>query len=519
MKSNEIKILDVKPFKKQVNITKAEEVVLIPEQINVHNMNHHFFVQTKTPLKSKAVPIKANKETPARFEKFNNKEIKDNNQKSVINNNLSVAKTIGDAKKNDKNNIYNQARLIAKKIVAGEKSSLNSSNNNLKKVNQDLLRPISNPEAKNAGHIKKTKIQPVIAEKDYLAPVPNLVDQFTKVEEKIVSSPNIFKKSTGSSIITPKTHHNLAKLFPYFRNNDSLKSQNTNDIMEKYQYNNDKFEIDINKRPNLKVVTPEQSFAKAIGELPNQENLANNKYRELTSDGESDVNQINNFYASLFSLSEDEIGVKKQQKQNKKDNKVNINDKNNQQLHNTNPSFGYNYMVKVRNNGTQKIKRVSKHKIIKWKNPLFFIGRIFTLVGFCGILSLILLANIIPTRGFNFFPVMEDLLGPIKLGFNPNSYFNSAKVFNLIVIALSLLFVILPILFVQDHRIWLGYVLIINGVFVVYLLFILIYQYVLLISAIKIEFLFSEIALVGCLIISQICFSFGIKTYFSKKSM
>ena len=520
MKSNEIKILKIKPIKETTNVANNH-----PDQPLVvgNHPNSHFFNQSSVfaattqisasvnqsePLTFHNREVKINLDNPnainilkkqtnhleqeqlnfhqrvnkikdvfdeAAFDK-NDEYLKNFNQdnKVPVNLNPSIAKRAPATNQTtiDQTNLCEQARMVAKKILAKEQAtnpSVKLTSESLAKVKQpvpNLFNPsLPNPWMKEVKYSESSNdIDPGASNQPYREQAPELNNS------SVLASPVVKEKKQGLDLQITKPN---------------------------YYAEADVMEWDPSKRPNLnsnptveKIEKPailtQQAFKSEIAKLKEQEPPESNSNKPL---------EFSNFYNRLFNDEAADLFTGSPTPSAPKSfRRIKVKTKNtnsstskttthpggvvNKTIYETSAAFNHNFKIKRLANGRQKIKRITKTPNLMWNNPMLLFSRASLLLGFIMLLILTLSWDTWrETSSFDLYTFFKQAGADVSFLSDQSSYWTANRIFLMIVLAIYLGIAIVPLVSINHQKSLVYVILPINILVILIMLVIYIYGY------------------------------------------
>ncbi len=549
MKSNDIKILKIKPIKQNSHNDKSvkqQEFDLNNDTTFFLQENSHFFkknyfftknqnVNQNSGLNSFLQPRKMilNLDNPNALKILHNQTEKLQQEKKSFHNQLNkikstfnekiqldneenlyepptITKNIDLLNFNKKKNDYQfknktveikidhvavmaQSRAIAQKIMQKDQEKLNNSLNNID--NKQAIKS----KSVITNHFPKISLPKSSQQKDVF---------FTKIYNKIPSQKiNISQKiihnmpSIQAKNIEEKSYNKKFDI----KQNEKKKTGKGVDLIvcpdKANQFYNeiDTMEWDITKRPNLGV---EQTTNKYYHQKEN--NLETKKALQVLSEKvklqdenppaieleEAEGNyQIDNFYVKLFNynVKEDSIKqggklkIKQIERRKVKDlnrNFLPLTNKRSKSTVQATTIFNNNYQIQQLPNGRQRITKIKKNNILKWRDPIVLIARLMAIIGLIVLFSAFLLFNNWINNSaldlYNFFVVNFGKFNFITVN---HYYFFVNLIFMLILIGIYAIIVVIPFCLVSNFKIQLYFFLPLSLLFLFSVIGITLYSY------------------------------------------
>ncbi|WP_101519217.1 ABC transporter permease [Spiroplasma melliferum] len=524
MKSNDIKILKIKPIKQSVHnnqniesqefISNNDATFLLQENSHFFKNNYFFTknqnVNQNNDLNSFAQSRKIilNLDNPNALKILHHQTEKLQEEKTSFHHRLNKIKSTFDEKIqldneehlyepptitkkidllnfNKKNNdvqfnnkpaevkvdhatVKAQARAVAQKIIQKDQEKLKQS-----LTNSDNKQNIKS-KLGLTNHFPKLTLPNSSPKKDVF---------FTQSYNKMPGQKtNISQKITGN--VTPiqtksDKEETYDKKFDIKQNENKKIVEGVNlivrpDKASQFYDEIDTMEWDITKRPNLGVEQTTNKYyhqeeknlesKETLQVLSEKVKLQNETPRAIELEEAEGTYQIDNFYAKLFNsnIKEDsskqggKLKVKRIYGKRAKDlnpNVLSLTNKHSKSTVQATTMFNNNYQIQQLPNGRQRITKIKKNNIIKWRNPIVLIARLMAIIGLIVLCSAFLLFNNwINNSALDLYNFFEVNFG--KFNFIPvnHHYFFVNRIFMLVLIGIYAIIVVLPFCLVSNFK-------------------------------------------------------------------
>ncbi len=519
MKSNEIKILKIKPIKETTNAVSNSDQPLVVG----NHPNSHFLNQSSVFTATGPIPTPVNQSEPLTF---HNREVKINLDNP---NAINILKKQANHLEQEQLNFYQRVNKIQDVF---DEAAFDKNDEYLKNFNQDNKAPV-NLNSNLGKQAPKTEQPPIdqanlreqarMVAKKILAKeqatnqaVKLKSEAFAKVKQP---APNLFKPpvpsprmkevkySESSNDLDPEvSKHPAHEPTPVLNNSTVLTSPIVKEKEQgldlqitkpNYYAQADVMEWDPSKRPNLnsnppveKVEKPailtQQAFKSELAKIKEQEPPPANPNKPL---------EFSNFYSRLFNDEAADLFTGDPEPTAPKSfRRIKVKTKNNnpatskppshsggvvnKTIYETSAAFNHNFKIKRLANGRQKIKRVTKTPNLMWNSPILLFSRASLLLGFIMLLILTLVWDSWrEASSFDLYTFFKQAGADVSFLSDQSSYWTANRIFLMIVLAIYLALAIIPLVSINHQKSLVYVILPINILAILFMLVIYIYGY------------------------------------------
>ncbi|MFW4370759.1 MAG: ABC transporter permease [Spiroplasma sp. hy2] len=549
MKSNDIKILKIKPIKQsahndqsieQQEFTLNNDATFFLQENSHFFKNNYFFTKTQNVNQNSALnsfvqsrKMILNLDNPNALKILYHQTEKLQQEKTSFHHRLNKIKSTFDEKiqLDNEEHLY-EPPTITKNI---DLLNFNKKNNDAQFNNEPVEVKIDHTKVKAQARAVAQKIMQKDQEKlkKSLTNIDNkqtiksksvLTNHFPKLSlpksspQKDVFFTQSYNKIPGQKInVSQKITHNMPpiqaknieeetynKKFDN-KQNENKKTRKEVDLIVRPDKGNqfydeiDTMEWDITKRPNLGVEQTTNKYyhqeeknleTKKVSQVLSEKvKLQDETSRAIELEEAEGTYQIDNFYAKLFNSNVKEDLIKQGSKlkikqigrrkaKNLNPNVLPLTNKDSKSIVQATTMFNNNYQIKQLPNGRQRITKIKKNNILKWRDLIVLIARLMAIIGLIVLCSAFLVFNNWINNSaldlYNFFVVNFGKINFITVN---HHYFFVNRIFMLILIGIYAITVVLPFCLVSNFKIQLYCFLPLSLLFLCSVIAIALYSY------------------------------------------
>ncbi|WP_338955638.1 ABC transporter permease [Spiroplasma endosymbiont of Polydrusus cervinus] len=387
-----------------------------------------------------------------------------------------------------------QARAVAQKIMQKDQQKKSQSLTNPVDNNQRRAsKPLFPKHLSNFSSSKATQKKDVFFTQSYnKPPLPKAIilpKEEDKISSKLLKGAGELNQDnsfavTGKEMLKAKQDINF--LMPSEQNRQLYDETET-------------MEWDITKRPNLGVEQTTNKYyhqeekkpqqAETFQMLQGKENYQKEILRAVELEEIDGTYQIDNFYAKLFNSNINEHALNQKGKiktkkiRGKKKKQLNPNEEKLAKKQakfsvQATTIFNNNYQVQQLSNGRQRITKINKNNIIKWRYPIILAARLMAIIGLIALCSTFLLFNNwVNNSALDLYNFIEVNFGKLDFIAVKHHYFFINRIFMLTLIGIYAVIGIFPFCLVSNFKMQLYCFLPLNLIFLCGVIGIALYGY------------------------------------------